>query len=221
MPLAALVLACGCSETPIDALVSQSDGEFLDGDAGAIGAGGDAGEAAGGAGSSPAPCGIGLRTMPWSGTYSIKAIASGSCLHAGPETTLAPPAIAPPDVTVYSLELTATCGTNEWSVVESKLYQGTYIIRSLEVAQHDLDIERASKEDGTRVILYAPVSAPQATHQRFLFVERAPATFAIAPLHAPTQCLTETPAGVQIWPCSSTNDAQEWALVWDSCAATE
>jgi hypothetical protein len=230
---------CCCSETPIDALTIDSVGGLAPpgeaGTGGASGAGGSLGvPSVGGSGGSVSPKGGsgplppppdpeggagGSRECPepvsmvWVGSFSIRSSASQLCLHGGPETPLATPG---PHETAYALELTEACSSAEWELVASRAPVGSYIVRSQEIPDRDLDIEFGATDNGTPAILYAPVSG---LHQRFYFRERMPSKFEIMPAHTTGKCLGDTADGLEISTCTSTNEAQAWELITDSCKA--
>jgi hypothetical protein len=164
----------------------------------------------GGSKECPAPV-----TVAWVGSFSIRSSVSQLCLHAGPETELPTPG---PHEQAYSLELREACSNAEWELVAARAPVGSYIVRSQELVNRDLDIEFGATDSGTRAILYAPVAG---SHQRFYFREREAPKFEIAPAHAASKCLSiaDPTRGPEIAPCVASNDAQAWELVADPCRA--
>ncbi len=116
----------------------------------------------------------------------------------------------------YFVDLVAPCLSvpeQRWSVRPISSQEG-YQLRNAAVS-FNLDVLYSAVAPETPAILYGPHVGP---NQRFLFRVREDGAMEIAPVHAPTQCLTTTADGVQIWPCSAADERQTWELLPESCA---
>lgn len=156
-------------------------------------------------------------SVPWVGTFSIRSLFAGLCMHSG-ETTVVT-ATAPHRA--FTLKLSDECQYDEWELAADPYNAGYYIVQSLELVEQEditrnLDIEMGETADGTRALLYAPVAAPY-THQRFTFLPREPFAFEIRPLNVPEKCLTVTQSGLGIWSCDPNTTTQLWELVSGVC----
>lgn len=194
MGISASLLALGCSNTGIDAILPVDAGS----------------EGLGGGGAPPTDCSEPVTTVA-PGLYNVILDQSGYCLALGDETL-----IAGTLVTGHEAVLVSDC-TQPGAQFRIQTTAGDpgFELRNVE-SDLSLDIEGYETAPSTRAVLFDPTDN---ANQRFFFsrYRSSLALFSIAPAHTFGQCLTATSLlEVQIWGCQE-GQYQGWRFVRAEC----
>ncbi len=213
-------LFLGCTQTAYDLFPDGSGGAegCLSGVGGACvpggggsGAGGSSGSGASLGSSSGGASGGAEATScesvldPTLRVSSLVFVESGLCLSVGAPTTIGEEA--------GYLTTTMPCddgAAQRWTVRQAD--EGSVEIRS-ELVDMNVDVQLASNEDGTAVILYKPHAL---YNQRYFPSDVSGDDIRLAARHSPSDCLSERPdpdgvapqRNVEIWPCSDGDASQ-------------
>lgn len=114
----------------------------------------------------------------------------------------------------FTTQTSANCGSNFelWDVTSAGL-GGFFHLRNVGLDRY-LDVERGLTQPGTRVLLYELNALP---NQQFVFRPRSNGEFEIAPAHAPGSCLTADGGDVELWPCTTADERQNWTSFLTDC----
>lgn len=223
-PLALWGLGVACTQTAYDLFPDGSGGNgcvsaaggacFTEagGAGGGVGSGfplpGSGGGAPGTGGAAPLSCESALD--PTLRVSELVFVDSGLCLTVGAPTTIG-------EEPGY-LTTTMPCDggvAQRWTVRQAD--EGSVEIRS-EHVDMNVDVQLASTEDGTAVILYRPLFL---YNQRFFPSDVTGNDIRLAARHSPLDCLSERPdpdgvapqRNVEIWPCSDADPSQVMDIV--------
>lgn len=188
--LAALLVCAACGKTPVDAIVSELDGSApMSGDS----------------------CTDGVSSVT-AGQYRLRAVSSGQCLAVGGSTTVLG---TPAWLTAMAEDCLVAGEVWQLTPVLSGQNAGSFEVRSTQFGDN-LDIEMAQTADGTRVLLYEPLTL---ANQRFFFEPRRARVFEVAPAHVALRasCLSSAPPFPSIARCSEASSEQEWQLLPADC----
>lgn len=130
---------------------------------------------------------------------------TGMCLAAGAPTLIA----GSPG---YELALVSCADAVEqgWTVRSQEM---GLEIRSESVG-YNLDVRFAASSDGTPIVLYSP---HRLYNQLFMIQAAFSGVFRLAPLHAPTQCLSQRGDRLELWPCATTETGIDQLFRRTSC----
>lgn len=192
--IGSILLALGCSNTGIDAIVPVDAGS----------------EEIGGGGAPPTDCSAAVTTVV-PGLYKVILDQTGECLARG-DVTL----IAGTLVTGHEAVLVSDC-TQPGALfrIQTRVGDPGFELRNVE-SDLSLDIEAYETAPSTRAVLFDPTNND---NQRFFFSRQGSSLtrFSIAPAHTFGQCLTVTTfREVQIWNCQE-GPYQGWRFVRDEC----
>lgn len=220
LPVALWGLGVGCTETAYDLFPDGSGGDCValtggscsaaGGGVGTGGSGGSAVAATGGAPAGGAPASCESALDPTLRVSELVFVASGLCLTVGGPTTVG----AEPGYLTTTMPCDGSVG-QRWSVRQAD--EGSIEIRS-ELVNMNVDVELASNEDGTRVLLYTPHAL---YNQRYFPSDVTGNDIRLAARHSPLDCLSERPdpdgvapqRNVEIWPCSDADPSQVMDIV--------